>query len=237
MIQKSIGMFALVASCFIGCSNAENQQAPVVTTEVKNQEVTQRDTAQIPSATAEEMSEKKRILEKLVGEHQLIAVTGASGANSMIDFYKEKGKWKINASFNSGGQREAYDPEISKEDKAKLETMKVVVAPDLSVSLQCDSKTFFSVPFKKDGMAYDLKKAPKDFILNIPEDLKPSTTILKNELYLLAKDECADAEVSYLNLAQVMVDAILITYNLETKQFNVRLFYAACCDNSTYTFR
>ncbi len=237
MIQKSIGIFALVASCIMSCSNSEKQPASVPQLDTKKRHLTQVDTAQIPSATAEEMNEKQRILEKLVGEHKLISVSGVSGANSMIDFYKEKGKWKISASSNSGGVREGYDPEISREDRAKLETMKIVVAPDLTLTLQCDNKTYFTVPFKKDGMAYFLKKNPKDFILNIPKDLKPSTTVLNNELYLLAKDECTDAEVSYLNLAQVMVDAVLITYNLETKEFNVNLFYGDCCDNSTYTFQ
>lgn len=237
MIQKSIGIFALVASCFVSCSNADTQPAQLPNAEVKNQSVTPVDTAQITPATAEEMSQKKKILEKLVGQHRLVSVSGFSGANSMIDFYKEKGKWKISASANSGGMREEFDPEIPQEDKAKLETMKIVVAPDLSITLQCDNKTFFNVPFKKDGMAYFLKKAPKDFISNIPKDLKQSTTVINNELYLLVKDECTEEEVSYLNLAQVMVDAVLITYNLETKQFNMNLFYGDCCDNSTYTFR
>ncbi|MFM2195497.1 MAG: hypothetical protein RL092_1097 [Bacteroidota bacterium] len=237
MIQKSIGIFALLASCIMSCSNSEKEPTQVPQEETNNQHLTQVDTAQIPSATVEEMNEKKRILEKLVGEHKLISVSGSSGANSMIDFYREKGKWKISASANFDGMREGYDPEISKEDRAKLETMKIVVAPDLTLTLQCDNKTYFTVPFRKEGMAYDLKKAPKDFILNIPKDLKPSTTVLNSELYLLAKDECTDAEVSYLNLAQVMVDAVLITYNLETRQFNMRLFYAGCCDNSTYTFQ
>jgi hypothetical protein len=52
-----------------------------------------------------------------------------------------------------------------------------------------------------------------------------------------AKDNCSESEVNYLNVAQVMVDAVCITYHVISDSFVMELFYADCCDGSTYTFK
>lgn len=185
----------------------------------------------------EEMSEKKSTLMKLKGEHKLVSISGFMGANTMVDYLLENGKWKASGSSNMGGMREGYDIDLTKDDLKKLETMKIVVSDDLTVTLKCKGKEYFRAPFKEDGFTYSLKKSPKEYSSNMSEKLKANSTFIDDYLYLYAKDHFAETELEYIDIANVMADAALIKYNTKTNEFEMSLFFANCCGSSIYTFK
>ena len=76
----------------------------------------------------EELSLKKSTLINLKGEHKLSSISGFMGANTMMDYFIENGKWIASGSSISGGMREGYDIKLSKDDLKKLQSMKIVVS-------------------------------------------------------------------------------------------------------------
>ena len=68
-------------------------------------------------------------------------------------------------------------------------------------------------------------------------NLKPNSTFIDDDLYLYAKDNVKESEINYLDIVQVAADAIVIKYDTKTNKFEMRLFYGACCDNSSYIFK
>ncbi len=58
------------------------------------------------STVKEELSRKKSTLINLIGEHKLSSISGFMGANTMVDYSVENGKWIASGSSNSGGMRE-----------------------------------------------------------------------------------------------------------------------------------
>lgn len=189
------------------------------------------------STDKEELSRKKSTLINLKGEHKLSSISGFMGANTMVDYYIENGKWIASGSSLSGGMREGYDIELSKDDLKKLQSMKIVVSEDLSLSLFCNNKEYFKTPFQEDGLSYFLKKSPKDYESNMSINLKPNSTFIDDYLYLYAKDNVKESEINYVDIVQVAADAIVLKYNTKTNEFEMSLFYGDCCGNSSYTFK
>ena len=70
----------------------------------------------------EEISEKKNTLIKLKGDHKLNSISGFMGANTIVDYIIENGKWTASGSSNMGGMREGYDIELTKDDLKKLKS-------------------------------------------------------------------------------------------------------------------
>ena len=136
-----------------------------------------------------------------------------------------------------GGMREGYDIDLTKDDLKKLQTMKIVVSEDLSVSLYYNNKEYFKAPFKEDGFSYSLKKSPKEYSSNMSENLKANSTFIDDYLYLYAKDNFKETELENIDIVGVLADAVVIKYNTKTNEFEMSLFYSACCDNSTYIFK
>lgn len=188
------------------------------------------------SIVKEELSRKKSTLINLKGEHQLSSISGFMGANTMVDYYIENGKWIASGSSNSGGMREGYDIELSKNDLEKLQSMKIVISEDLSLSLSCNNKEYFKTPFQEDGLSYFLKKSPKDYESYMSKNLKSNSTFIDDYLYLYAKDNVKESEINYIDIVQVVVDAIVLKYNTKTNEFEMILFYGDCCNNLLYTF-
>ncbi|MEX0635929.1 MAG: hypothetical protein WD135_04105 [Ferruginibacter sp.] len=189
------------------------------------------------STAKEELSQKKSTLINLIGDHKLSSISGFTGANTMVDYSIDNGKWIASGSSNSGGMREGYDIELSKEDLKKLQSMKIVVSEDLSLSLLCNNKEYFKTPFQEDGLSFFLKKSPKDYESNMSINLKPNSTFIDDYLYLYAKDNVKESEINYVDIVQVAADAIVLKYNTKTNEFEMSLFYGDCCDNSSYTFK
>jgi hypothetical protein len=185
---------------------------------------------------SEPMSEKKELLSSLIGEHPLQSISGFMGANTMVDYIKENGKWSASGSSLSAGMREPFDINLSQAYLKSLNSMKIKVGDDLSVSLLCNGKEYFKTPFIENGLGYYLKKSPKDYSSGMSEKLTPESTFLDESLYLYAKDFISENEMNKINVAEVMADAVVITYNTKSKQFEMNLFLGECCDNATYVF-
>jgi hypothetical protein len=185
----------------------------------------------------EEISEKKSTLIKLKGDHKLNSISGFMGANTIVDYIIENGKWTASGSSNMGGMREGYDIELTKDDLKKLQTMKIVVSDDLSVSLYCNNKEYFKAPFKEEGFSYSLKKSPKEYSSHMSENLKANSTFIDDYLYFYAKDNFKESELENLDIVGVLADAVVIKYNTKKNEFEMSLFYSACCDNSIYLFK
>jgi hypothetical protein len=183
------------------------------------------------------MSKKKELLTSLVGEYQLESISGAMGANTMVDYNLVEGKWAASGSSNNGGMREGYNIELTEKDLNKLATATIKVAEDLTVTYSCAGKPYFTLPYKENGLEFRLSKSLEDYILGVPKGLTPNSTILEGDLYLLAKDGIAADELKEIDMLEVGADAAVLSYNLQAKEFELTLFYADCCDNSVYTFR
>ena len=189
--------------------------------------------------TKEEVSksEKEEILSGLIGDHSLNSISGFMGANTMVDYTLERGKWVAQGSEIEDAMRQAYDIDSDREDIKMLSSMKIQASNDLSVKLVCNGKTYYTMPLNPNGMSYFLRDSPKKYSSNLPAKLSESATIIGDYLYLYAKDNVSDNEFSSLNIAQVEADVISIAYNTKTKQFEMSLFFGDCCDNSTYFFK
>lgn len=229
-MKKITTYFAMfcVAAIFSSCNSESTQKK-----EQKSVESVDSDT--ITTVEKIELSEKKQLLTDLIGEHSLVSISGAMGANTMVDYYKEKGVWTASGSSIYQAMREPFDIDLTGEDLQKLKTMKIVVSPDLTVSLVCAGKTYFKAPFKEDGFTNLLKKSPADY--SLPSQLKSSSTFIGDNLYIYAKDMISEAEISAIDIAQVAADVAVLTYDKKTKEFTLSQFYGECCDNSTYIFK
>lgn len=191
------------------------------------------------SSTLEPLTKgpKYELLKDLVGEHKLISIEGFTGANNLSNYEIQKGNWTASGSFiTTDAQRMvAYDIDLSKEDLSKLQSMKIVVSEDLTVSLVCNSKEYFKTTFDEKKMGYFLKKPAKDYYSVVPESLKTNTTFIKDHLYFFASD--TDQNIPYLDIAQVAADAAVLAYNQSKKEWELKLFHGDCCDQSNYIFK
>jgi len=154
----------------------------------------------------------------------------------MVDYVIINEEWNANGSSNNGGIREGYAIELSDDDLQKLNSMKVVVDQDLTVSVECNNISYISVPFQEGGLTYLLDKSPKDFIIGVPENLTKSTTFLDGQLYLFAKDNFPESDIAPIDITGGFSDAAVLSCDSITGEFELVLFYADCCDNSIYTF-
>ena len=227
------GVIVFASFILASCSSS-----PVEEKAVAVQEPTIVKKEEIPAPEKEvPLSEKKKIIMNLIGEHNLKSISGAMGANAMFDYSIEKGKWKASGSSISDGMRESYDIDLAKEELVKLKSMKIRVGEDLSLSVLCKGKEYFNTPFDEEGMSYFLKKSPKDYSSFMSEKLKSSTTMLDDNLYFYAKDRGAKSDIDNINVAEIEPDVVVLTYNVKTNEFEMKLFYGECCDNATYIFK
>lgn len=189
------------------------------------------------SPAVEVLSKKKSLLRGLVGEHKLTSISGFMGANTMVDYTIEKGKWVATGSMLMQGEREGYEEELTPEVLAKLKSMKIVVGDDLSVKLVCNGKDYFTTSFSDTGMNYLLKKSPKEYESQLPATLNASATFIDDYLFIYAKDAFNETELADIDLLQVSANVVAITYNVKSKEFGMQMFYGECCANSTYFFK
>ncbi len=189
------------------------------------------------SPAVEVLSKKKSLLRTLVGEHKLTSISGFMGANTMLDYAIEKGKWVATGSMIMEGEREEYQEELSPEVLAKLKSMKIVVGDDLSVKLVCNGKDYFTTSFSDTGMNFLLKKSPKDYESQLPATLNASATFIDDNLFIYAKDSFNETELEDIDLVHVSANVAAISYDVKTKEFRLQMFYGDCCANSTYIFK
>lgn len=215
------------------CTNSEEVN-PIDKKHTANPQQAEKTTT--PTA---ELSEKRKTMSALIGTHSLVSISGATGANTMLDYYQENGKWTAMGSSIYQARREAFDIGISEDDLQKLKSLKVQVSKNLTVSVLCNGKTYLKAPFVEKGFTYLLKKAPKDYIQEqyIPAKLKASSIFLNDYLFLYAEDFISQEKIEEIDIVQVGADVAVLMYSMKTKQFELCLFYGECCDASVYIFK
>jgi hypothetical protein len=236
MMKKTIflSIALAVSGTIVSCSNDQKSTSP------SDKKSEKADVNSAPEkSTKEEWSLKRKILDELKGSHTLQSISGFMGANTMVDYFIEKGKWTASGSSIEQAMRVPYDIDLTSQDLQKLKSMKVEVSEDLTVSLLCNNKVYIKVPFKEEGFTYLLKNAPKNYTQShiLPPTLQAKSTIENKVLFLFAKDVIPETEISPIDIAQVSADAMVLKYNTAEKQFELNLFYGACCDESTYIFK
>ena len=182
-------------------------------------------------------SKKKALLRQLIGEYSLHSISGAMGANTLVDYVMTDGKWSASGSSISQARRQGYPIELAADDIQNLNTTKIVVDKDLTVSFVCDGKTYFTAPFSEDGLTYKLTKPPKDFTFLVPKDLTPKSTFIKDVLYLYAEDNIPLVATQPIDFAGVEANAVVISYLQKSKTFEVNVFDGECCNNAIYVFQ
>jgi hypothetical protein len=178
---------------------------------------------------------KREILQSLVGSHSLSSISALMGANTMSNYFTEKGQWKAMSSFMSMGQRDAYDLPLEPAAIKTLNGLKITVGTDLSVSVSVNGMKYLNSPFNEYGVNYQLKKSPTEYY-KLPEGFTAKTIIADGYLYIFAGDKIADSETAFAEFLGVMRDAAIIRYSLENKRFELLLFGEECCDSATLNF-
>ncbi len=200
---------------------------------------TQSDSAPSPVEKPKEevVSKKKALLAELVGEHSLVSISGAMGANTMVDYVKDNGGWSASGSSISQGMREGYNIDITSAEEKALLAAKVVVSKDLSVAVLYDGKTYFNTPFAEQKMFYKVKGSPTELSFNVPKELQSNSTFVGEYLYLYLQDALPETAIDGLNIVGVYADAAILMYHVKNQAFELRLFNADCCDTVIYTFK
>lgn len=180
---------------------------------------------------------KEEVLKSIVGKYDLNSISALMGANTLIDYTKTKGIWKAYASMLMQGRRSGENLPISPDVLKKLKTMKIMVNPDLSVVLSCNETAIATIPFKADGMKYELKGTYDE---NSREELykpKPNVTFKDGELFLYAKDQMGETELAPYDFAEVFANALIISYKVKENEFQVVLCESEGTGFATYVFK
>lgn len=176
---------------------------------------------------------KRKLLTSLVGTHQLSAISASSGANTLLDFYKENGKWKADGSSIHEGTREGFDIELIQDDYDKLASYAITVQADLTVVISCKNKPYFTIPFNDNGMLFDLNTA-NDYLM-LPPNLSETTTFQADKLFLFATDKITEAVSSELTVNEMYIgNAAYLFYDSKEKTFELFFFNG---DPTSFVFR
>jgi hypothetical protein len=118
-----------------------------------------------------------------------------------------------------------------------LNSMKIVVNPDLSIIFNCNETRIASFPLKKEGMVYEMKGS---YNQDSPYELgiiKPGMIMKDGELFLYAKDNIDTEVTAIYDIAEVGADLIIIKYIIKEASFNVTLCSSEGFGTSDYTFK
>lgn len=166
---------------------------------------------------------KRKTLTSLVGTHRLMAISASAGANTLLDFYKENGKWTADGSSIHEGTREGFDIELIQDDYDKLASYTITVQADLTVVIACKNKPYFTIPFNDNGMLFDLNTA-NDYLM-LPPNLSETTTFQADKLFLFATDKIAETVSSELTVNEMFIgNAAYLFYDIKEKTFELFFF-------------
>jgi outer membrane murein-binding lipoprotein Lpp len=166
---------------------------------------------------------KRKTLTSLVGTHPLMAISASAGANTLLDFYKENGKWTADGSSIHQAQREGFDIELIQDDYDKLASYTITVQADLTVVIACKNKPYFTIPFNDNGMLFDLNTA-NDYLM-LPPNLSETTTFQADKLFLFATDKITEAVSSELTVNEMYIgNAAYLFYDNKEKTFELFFF-------------
>lgn len=180
---------------------------------------------------------KEEVLKSIVGKYELSGISSFMGANTMVDYYKSKGIWKGSMSMLAMGRRQAEAIKISPNVLKKLNTMKIMVNPDLSVVYSCNETPIATIPFKADGMLLELQGASNENWRDELKQLKPTLTFQDELLFLYAKEYADEIELEPYDIVDVLPNAIIISYKVKENEFQVVLCESEGTGFSTYEFK
>lgn len=176
---------------------------------------------------------KRKTLTSLVGTHHLKSISASAGANTLLDFYKENGKWIADGSSIHEGTREGFDIELIQDDYDKLASYTITVQADLTVVIACKNKPYFTIPFNDNGMLFDLNTA-NDYLM-LPPNLSETTTFQADKLFLFATDKITEAVSSELTVNEMYIgNAAYLFYDNKEKTFELFFFNG---DPTSFVFR
>ena len=176
---------------------------------------------------------KRKTLTNLIGAHPLTAISAASGANTLLDFYQKNGKWVADGSSIHQAQREGFDIELIQDDYDKLASYTITVQADLTVVIACKNKPYFTIPFNDNGMLFDLNTA-NDYLM-LPPNLSETTTFQADKLFLFATDKITEAVSSELTVNEMYIgNAAYLFYDSKEKTFELFFFNG---DPTSFLFR
>jgi antitoxin component YwqK of YwqJK toxin-antitoxin module len=178
---------------------------------------------------------KLDVTKSLVGNYELKSISAFMGANTMVDYDKANGKWKGFMSMNMGGQRNGDAITITPEVLKKLKSMEIIVKPDLSISFNCNGNQIANIPFKEDGMVFEIKGTIEEY--SQYNKLKPELTFEDGQLFFYAKDYTEETALAPYDIAEVVPNTIIVSYDTKLKEFNVSLCTLDGMGTSTYSFK
>lgn len=182
-----------------------------------------------------EKGSKKDVLTELIGEHALESISASVGANTILDYALENNVWTAIGSQNEGGMRQAEELDITAEDALRLESTKIVIDENLTLSLVNHQGVIFTIPFNADGMV--LQSSPDFEASYLTEGLQPTTTFSEQVLFLYASNTMGTEALESTDIVGIGSDACVLRYNLETDVFEMTLYTNECCSESTYIFK
>ena len=237
-MKKTLFISLLATSVVLAsCGSAETTDDSATNDETSEQSNDENsDETSYNSEQEEELSRKQELLTSLIGDYTLESIEGMMGVNTMVDYSIHDAQWLANGSSNSGGTREAYPIELDNEDQKRLNSYQITVTEDLTVKFSVGGKEYVSVPFSEE-MTMSLANPVDDYSSVITEGLSGSTTFINNNLYLFAKDGYAERALEGADELDVASDAVMLTYDEDSKSFELSIFYADCCDTGIYTFK
>jgi hypothetical protein len=98
---------------------------------------------------------KREALSQAVGRFRLVAISGhCCGSNDYSAQRSDRG-WQYGGSSIVGGERTGYITRLGRDDVARLNSIEVIVAPDLTVQLFAGKRRLLEVPFTESGMLLD----------------------------------------------------------------------------------
>ena len=178
---------------------------------------------------------KLDVTQSLVGNYELKSISAFMGANTMVDYDKTNGKWKGFMSMIVGGQRNGDAISITPEVLKKLKSMEIIVKPDLSISFNCNGNQIANIPFKADGMVYEINVPIEEY--SSLSKLKPALTFEDGQLFFYAKNYSEETALEAYDIAEVGPNTIIVSYDIKLKEFNVSLCRLEGMGTSTYSFK
>jgi hypothetical protein len=86
---------------------------------------------------------------------RLVAISGHCCGNNDYEAQRSDRGWQYGGSAIVGGKRTGYTTRPGREDIARLNSIEVIVAPDLTVRLFAGKRRLLEVPFYESGMLLD----------------------------------------------------------------------------------
>jgi len=98
---------------------------------------------------------KREPLSQAVGRFRLVAISGhCCGSNDDATQRSDRG-WQYGGFAIVGGELTGYITRLARDDVARLNSIEVIVAPDLTVRLFAGKRRLLEVPFNESGMLLD----------------------------------------------------------------------------------